>query len=178
MTILIAYATTEGQTARIAEFAADSLRAEGRDVSLLRLEAGTVPAPDPFDAAILAGSVHAGHLQPALIAFAKTQAARLNAMPSLFLQVSLAAAGEEEDEWDDLRRIAARFVEESGWTPDRVEHVAGALNFPEYNFVVAWVMRRIARSHGVEFDPHGVTEFTDWEALRTDLAEWARGIQG
>ena len=176
MHILIAYATTEGQTARVAAYSADYLRAEGHDVTLLSLEDDTVAECDPFDAAILAGSVHIGRLQQTLTEFAHGNAQRLNAVPSLLVQVSLAAAGDVPEEMADLDRIASDFAQSTGWTPGRVLQVAGAMTMPDYNFVTAWMIRRIARAHGAEFDPDGVTEFTDWHALRQDLETWQAAL--
>jgi menaquinone-dependent protoporphyrinogen oxidase len=117
MTVLIAYATTEGQTRKIARFCADHLISLGKSVELLPLV--DLEEEDPvdmsrFDQAILAGSLHGGRLQPQLVRFAARHAAALNDRPGLFLMVSLAAAGNDPQERADIARIASEFAETSG----------------------------------------------------------------
>lgn len=172
MRILVGYATTEGQTRKIARFAADRLFEAGHSVELLNLADAEGLDVGRFDAAVLGASVHGGRYQAELRDFARANAQALGAKPSLFLSVSLSAAGEEEDEWADLRRIAERFAKESGWRPDRVEHVAGAFRFGEYDYFKGWMMRRIARERGETVDPHGATEYTDWVGLGRALYDW------
>ncbi len=173
MRILIAYATTEGQTRRICRFAADRLVTAGHSVELLNVTDGEGLDMARFDAALLAGSVHVWKLQPDLVSFAAAQAGALAQLPTLFLQVSLAASGDDADERADLDRIARDFFERTGWTPSRWAHVAGAFRFDAYDFFKSWIMRRIARDHGIEVAPNGTTEFTDWAALGALLDDWA-----
>ena len=91
MKVLICYATTEGQTRKIARFCAGRLVDAGHSVELLPAAEAGAPDAAGHDGAILAGSVHLGTLQPELAAFARAAAPSLNAMPTLLLQVSLAA---------------------------------------------------------------------------------------
>ncbi|EPX81437.1 flavodoxin domain-containing protein [Salipiger mucosus] len=172
MRILVAYATTEGQTRKIARFAADRLVAAGHTVELLNAEdAGGVEIAR-FDAAVLAGSVHAGSVQEALIDLANAGGRALAERPTLYLQVSLCAAGKDDDEWEDLHRIADRTVEEFGWTPSRIAHVAGAFRFSEYDFFKTIAMRWIASQHGERVRRGEDREYTDWDELGRVLDDW------
>ncbi|MDU8911102.1 flavodoxin domain-containing protein [Aestuariicoccus sp. MJ-SS9] len=173
MRILIAYATTEGQTRKICRHCADRLIDRGHSVELLPVDEDGGLDLQRFDAAILAGSVHMERVQPALVAFAKTHSQALARIRTLYLQVSLAAAGNDYEEWSGLRRIARRLAAETGWAPGRTEHVAGAFRFTEYDFFKSWAMRWIAAQHDRKVDPHKDTEFTDWEALDRVLDDWA-----
>lgn len=175
MTVLIAYATTEGQTRKIARFCADHLIARGHSVELLPLDDADRDEPldmARFDAAVLAGSVHGGRLQPQLIRFAAQHAAALNARPGLFLMVSLAAAGNDPQERSDLVRIATEFTKTAGWSPSEVVHVAGAFRFTQYDFFKSLAMRWIAHNKGEEVDPHTDKEYTDWAALAALMDRW------
>jgi menaquinone-dependent protoporphyrinogen oxidase len=173
MKVLVAYGTTEGQTRRIARFAADRLADAGQTVELLNVaEAGGLD-PGRFDAAILAGSIHGGRYQTALVDFATTHAAALSARPTLFLSVSLSAADDDPAEWEALNGIVEDLAARTGWRPGRVAHVAGAFRFGEYDYFKAWMMRRIARERSGTVDPHGDTEFTDWAALAATIDAWA-----
>jgi menaquinone-dependent protoporphyrinogen oxidase len=175
MTILIAYATTEGQTRKIARFCADHLIMRGQSVELLPLadqDGDDQIDPARFDAALLAGSVHGGRLQPELVRFAARHAAALNDRPGLFLMVSLAAAGNDPQEHNDLARIASEFEETSGWSPSQLVHVAGAFRFTQYDFFKSLAMRWIAHSKGEAVDPKADKEYTDWTALAALMSRW------
>ena len=177
MRIVIIYATTEGQTRKIAQFAEDTLTETGHEVDLFK--AGQTGGVDParYDAAILAGSLHAGRYQPELHDFARANAAALNGLgQTLFLPVSLSAAGDDADDLEGLERQTKAFLEETGWTPGEIANVAGAFRFSEYDFFKSLAMRWIARSRPEKIDPHTDTEFTDWDALRAVLADWAPAV--
>lgn len=176
MYLLIVYATTDGQTRKIARFAADRLAATGQTVELLNAEDSDDLDLSRFDGAILAGSLHAGGYQKSLARFAKGAAADLSLIPTLFLAVSLSAAGTDPDDWAGLNRCLAGFEAETGWTPGRVEHVAGAFRFSEYDFFRAWAMRRIADQKGEKVEPGTDREYTDWAALMLALDGWVSGV--
>lgn len=176
MLFLIAYATTDGQTRKIARFAADRLAGQGHAVELLNVEDAEGLDLARFDGAILAGSLHVGGYQKALSRFAGAERAALDAMPTLFLAVSLSAAGNDPDDWAGLNRCLAEFQEATGWTPGRVEHVAGAFRFSEYDFFRSWAMRRIADQKGETVEPGKDKEYTDWAALILVLDGWVAGL--
>lgn len=172
MHLLIAYATTDGQTRKIARFAADRLAGQGHAVELLNVEDAEGLDLSRFDGAILAGSLHAGGYQKTLARFARDAAVELALMPTIFLAVSLSAAGNDPEDWAGLRRCLAEFEADTGWTPGRVEHVAGAFRFSEYDFFRAWAMRRIADQKGEAVEPGKDREYTDWAALILTLDAW------
>lgn len=173
MKILVLYATTDGQTRKIARFCADGLFALGHTVELASAEEAEPLDLARFDRAILAGSVHLGHLQKSLVELARAHAGPLNHMPTLMLQVSLSAAGEDAEERADLDRIAKAFAQETGWTPGAVHHIAGAFTFTGYDFFRSLAMRYIAMQKGQAVDPHEDREYTDWAALSALLRDWA-----
>ncbi len=172
MKILIAYASTEGQTRKIARCCADHLIDCGHSVELTHASDARDIDLGRFDAALLAGSVHGGTYQKPLRKFAKGQSDALAEMKAAFLSVSLAAAGDDPDDWQGLNDCVARFTEATGWTPSTVMHVAGAFRFSEYDFFKAWAMRWIAAQKDHEVDPHQDKEYTDWQALRDNLDAW------
>ena len=177
MRILICYATTEGQTRKICRFVADHLMDNGHSVELLSADDGLDEASEldlnRFDAAVLAGSVHVGKVQRALIEFASELTDGFREMPVLYLQVSLAAAGKDAEERAELARIAEETVAAFGWTPAKVLQVAGAFRFSEYDFFKAWAMRWIASQHGQKVDPKADREYTDWARLAEAVDGWA-----
>lgn len=172
MNILIAYASTEGQTRKIARFCADYLIDKEHSVELVGADDAHDAELARFDAVLLAGSVHAGKYQKRLVALAKSKAAALSQVRSAFLSVSLAAAGTAADEWNGLSECVHRFAKKTGWTPPTVIHVAGAFRFTEYDFFKSWAMRWIASQKDQDIDPHKDKEYTDWAALKKSLDDW------
>ena len=175
MNLLIVFGTTEGQTAKIAKHVLQTAHGLGHTVALERADADGPVTPEGFDAVVLAGSVHAGRYQKPLEDYARAHAGALSAMPSLFLSVSLTAAGDDEEEWTELVACSERFAEETGWRPGRVEQVAGAFKFAGYGFFTYWAMRWIARQKGQTVGAHETREYTDWEALDRLIGEWTSG---
>jgi len=163
--IAIIYATTEGKTRKVAGAIANRFDAMGWAVKYL--DAADKPSAEELkesDAAILAGSLHAHHFQSALFHFVKHNAQHLNAMPTAFCAVSLSAVG-DPDEKEGAQQCVEEFLEKTWWRPTMVEHVAGALRFTQYDFFKSWIMKRIAKDHGLKFEKGEDIEFTDWEAL-------------
>ncbi len=176
MRILIAYATTEGQTRRICRRASEFLGDMGHIVEMLPVSEDTADtegrALAHYDRVILAGSVHVSKIQEALVKFARSHAAQLSQMPVLYLQVSLSAASTDPQDQVGLDQVTQTFCAEIGWTPQRIEQIAGAFRFTQYDFFRSWAMRWIASQKDSDIDTHGDTEYTDWDALQTTLADW------
>ncbi len=173
------FATTEGQTQRIAETIAASLRAAG--LGSIALEVTSVAAQS-FDwtnarGAVLAASLHAGTHQRAATEFAGRHVAHLSAVPSLFVSVSLSAASRNPEERLAAERLARGFGAAIGWTPSRVACVAGALAYTRYSFLKRWFMKRIARKEGGPTDTTRDHELTDWAALARLVSEFAGRVQ-
>src|SRR4051794_18393871 len=94
------FATSEGQTRRIAERFAIILRDEGLESAtydVANLQRTTVEWT-AVRSAIVGASLHAGKHQPAAAAFVTAHVRELNGRPSLFFSVSLAAASQHRDE--------------------------------------------------------------------------------
>jgi menaquinone-dependent protoporphyrinogen oxidase len=117
MTVLVAYATGEGQTRKIARRVADRIADHGQAVELLPLADADDIDLERFDRVILAASVHMEHYQQALSDFAASHAERLHATPALLLSVSLAAAGHDAEDWKGVEHILEDLKAATGWTP-------------------------------------------------------------
>ena len=176
MKILFIYASTEGQTARIALRSLSILAGLGHSVALLHARDAAEVEVSDYDAVVVAASVHLGEYQDELREVVAAHAAALAERPNLFLSVSLAAAGDDAEDWKGLENVVARFSQETGWSPDRVEHVAGALKFTEYDFFRYWAMRWIEARRDPQADAGADREYTDWAALESALEDWTRAI--
>jgi len=168
MKVLVLYATTEGQTRRIADAVASQL--QGDEVTLVDI----VDAPDSlnpaqFDAAIIAASIHMHRYQGTITGFARDHHADLNQMPTLFISVSLSAAGDDPEDLKGVAECVEKFTVETSWKPRQILQVAGAFRFTRYDFFKSWAMRRIAKDKKIKVNPHEDLELTDWSALTRDI---------
>src|SRR3954468_18486933 len=94
------FATSEGQTQRIAERFAAALRRDGVNSAAIDVDRLDGAAIDwtGVRGAIVGASLHIGKHQRAARAFIAKYAAQLNVLPSLFYSVSLSAASQHPDE--------------------------------------------------------------------------------
>jgi menaquinone-dependent protoporphyrinogen oxidase len=185
-TVGVFYATREGHTRRIAEHVAADLRVRGIEpkVENLRERAAAIHLPD-YAGVILAASVHAGQHESEMVKFVKQHRGELEAMRTAFLSVTLSEAGAERPGTTpeeharfaaDVDQMIDRFFEETGWHPQRVKPVAGALLYTQYNVLIRFIMKRIARKAGGSTDTSRDHEYTDWEALDRFVEEFAEDL--
>lgn len=57
------------------------------------------------------------------------------------------------------------FLDQTRWSPDRYELVAGAMQFTKYNWFIRFVVKRIAKAKGLSTDTTRDHDYTDWNAL-------------
>jgi menaquinone-dependent protoporphyrinogen oxidase len=187
MRTVIFYATREGHTRRIAEHVATTLRKRAHDVELFDVKTvpGSIDWP-PYDWACVAASVHAGHHEPEMIAFVRRHRQALERLGAAFLSVTLSEAGAEDVRARkesraraaaDAQRMIDVFEQETGWRPGHVLAVAGALAYSQYNFIIRFVMKRIARKAGAPTDTSRDYEFTDWSALDGFIGDAVRAVE-
>jgi menaquinone-dependent protoporphyrinogen oxidase len=161
--VLIAYATSYGQTAKIARRMSDLLMASGAAVTLVNvrnhprdLHAGE------FDGVIIGGSIIGGRHHRALAHFVCAHRPVLNTMPSAFFSVSGSAASPLEAERAHARRFIAEFLTQTGWRPALTETIGGAMAYTKYNPLLRWMIKRTAKAAGGPTDTSRDHEVTDW----------------
>lgn len=168
--ILVAYGTTEGHTGAIADFVADVLRGQGHEVTVADVEAlGSIP--EDCGAVILGGSVHVGKHDAQVVDFAANNLAALTSRTAAFLSVSLALVGDTAE----AQKYVQDFEAASGWSPERVSLVAGALLYTQYGFAKRQLMRGIAASKRglLSTDTSQDHVYTDWDAVRRFAEDFA-----
>ena len=165
--IPVFYATTEGQTRRIAERLVAYFRDKGftsRAIDVAGPDAGDVKWRHA-QAVVVGASLHAHRHQRSARAFVSKHVPDLNALPSIFFSVSLAAASESADERNEAARIAREFVDAAEWHADAIVSLAGRLAYTKYGWLTRLIMKRIARRHGQVTDTTRDYEFTDWDEV-------------
>ncbi len=158
------FATSEGQTRRIAEHLAEVFQQHG---FLSRAIDMASPEAEALDwtrvrGALVGASLHMQRHQPQARAFVERHAADLNAVPSAFFSVSLSAASANRDEVTAAQDLASAFPQAHGWRPAIVTSLGGRLAYTRYNFLTRLLMKRIARKEGAPTDTSRDYEMTDW----------------
>ncbi|RDI71813.1 flavodoxin domain-containing protein [Halopelagius longus] len=162
-TVLVAYATTEGQTRAVAERIAVVADRRGAETTLVNLDAPHADVdPASFDAVFVGGSIHGGSHQRSVSEFAENHRNALRSVPSGFFSVSLSAASDDPEIREKAEEYVERFTANARWSPDRTATVGGALKYGEYGFLKRFVMRRIVAKMGGDTDPRRDYEYTDW----------------
>jgi menaquinone-dependent protoporphyrinogen oxidase len=175
--VVILYATTEGQTARIAERIAQRLRDKGHTVETHRADA--IPSgvePAAYDGIIVGASIHYGHHPAYLRALVRRQRAALTSRPSAFFSVSLSASGSGA-RTETAQRYLETFLRQVDWHPPQTATFAGALQYSKYGSFKTLLMRLIARMVGNDTDTTRDYDYTDWDAVARFADAFAQQLQ-
>lgn len=161
------YATSEGQTRRIAERIAARIRERGVDAEAIEIGSRDLTGADWEDtrAVVLGASLRYGRHQASAAAFVRRHRAELSARPSAFFSVSLSAVSKNLAEVAAARQIAESFVDRAGWHPLTVGCFGGRLAYTKYGFLLRFLMRQIAKSHGGPTDTSRDHEYTNWDEV-------------
>lgn len=171
--LLLVYASTEGQTAKIAAELARILEEHDVTVTLRSID----QAPDnvtDYDMVVLGGSVHAGRHSEELLSWAQEHAEPLRTLPCEFFSVCLAAVSNHADEREAARANARSFVDAANLHGIPTTVFAGALRYSQYGMVTKWMMRWIAKVEGGDTDTSRDFEYTNW----TRVSEFAEHLAG
>jgi len=179
--VLILFATREGQTEKIARRMTAVLEAKGHRVDLRDVDRASRALDLRRYQAIFVGSpIRVGSYLPSVVRFVQAQRDSLNHVPSAFFSVSLAVAPHRGPRKSDGRaetmRAVEKFTRKTGWTPRRIELLAGALPYSKYNFLTRFVMRRISAAAGGDTDTSRDYEYTDWDAVDRFTSEFVDEI--
>ncbi|HET9989777.1 MAG TPA: flavodoxin domain-containing protein [Kofleriaceae bacterium] len=164
---LIVYASSHGQTREVAYRIATRLHA--RAFNVVVADTGDpvhLPAPAGFDLVIVGSRIQFGRHSSSIIAYLHQYRTQLEATATAFFSVSMAAA----NGGDDPNGYLAATFERIGWRPPVAAAIAGALKYRRYNFLLRFVMKRIALAAGHSTDTSQDHVYTDWSRV-DDFAE-------
>lgn len=170
--LLVVYGTTDGQTARIADFLGAEFRALGVPTDVVRAGADA-PGPGGYDGVVVAASVHVGGFQRPVMRWVRAHATELQRRRTAFLVVCLGVLERNPATDAELRRLAERVTVRTGWVPGETQFVAGALHWSRYGLFRTWALRRIVGKAGGNTDTSRDVEYTDWKELRRFAGHFA-----
>jgi menaquinone-dependent protoporphyrinogen oxidase len=167
--VLVVFATHYGQTRAIATYLAQCLRESGNTVDQYDIT-DKPPAPDAYDAVVLGSRIELGHHAPALLDYIARHREALEARPTGFFSVSMAAVPR-----DDPSGYMTTMFDEVGWHPSEAVALGGALPYRHYGPILRFVMKRISKSAGHTTDTsrdHVFTDYAQVKAFADSMAWW------
>jgi menaquinone-dependent protoporphyrinogen oxidase len=161
------YATTEGQSKRIAERLVGVLREHELTSEAIDIASQDAASIDwtAVRGAIVGASLHMQRHQRRAYRFVGAHVDDLSRVPSAFFSVSLSAASANPEERGAAVRLAEAFPDCQGWRPAMIVSFAGRLAYTQYGFFTKRVMQRIARKEGAPVDTSRDYELTNWEKV-------------
>ncbi|MBD3616300.1 MAG: hypothetical protein HUJ22_06985 [Gracilimonas sp.] len=175
MKLLIVYGTVEGQTRKICDRLKNEARLNGHTVSINN-STGPKLSPFGFDAIIIASSIHNEKFQASIEQYVGDYAKVLNNMVGAFISVSLTAAHDVPEGWEELEKITKDFLHKTGWYPSFIEHIAGAIRYSEYNFFKKYIARNIAKRNNAQTNTSEDHEYTDWGQVKRILTKVEKAV--
>ncbi len=173
MKVLIVYATVEGQTAKIADFAAEYIRKSGHDVFLANVDDPAAIDFHNIDAVVLAAPVHQRLHPKTFEAFIEASKNSLAQCRTLLISVSLSAAFPEG--LSEAGNYLAELKTRTCFTPEAELLVAGAVCISQYDYFAMQLVQHVVlrdRDYDVSEGEH---EFTDWKAVTSGISEFLEG---
>ena len=171
--VLVCYASTEGQTKKLALALRHEL-VDDADFTLLEADEAFALPLGNYDAFVLAASVHHWQHQSSMVNFVRDNLDLLTEKPSCFLSLSLSAALPDQEHQAEARSYMERFFEQTNWQPNVSLCVAGALRYKEMDYLrqtlAKLILERTLGTTDVDFSKD--YDFTDYE----EVYDFVRGF--
>lgn len=173
---LVIHASTHGHTTKIAARLGQAMHEHSIYVDLHEVTDPAIADPARYDLVVIAASIHRVHHQQAIVDWVKAHRDALAHTHTAFLSVSLSAAEDSDAARMAVQACIDEFCEDTGWTPDHIEPIAGCLQYREYDPFTRQLMRLLMKRMGHPTDASHDHDYTDWDAvdsLGRELAELA-----
>jgi menaquinone-dependent protoporphyrinogen oxidase len=182
--VLVIFASSEGETRRIAEHVVQYLLSRGIAARLQEIE-GCDGAIDSsrYQAVVVVASIHVGRHAHEMIRFVRKSRFELAQLPTAFLSVSLAAAAAEDSRQNgaehpvclaDIESATQDFLNRTAFYPTRILPLAGALLYTQDGQYMRFVIQPIAAEAGQQRDGAREFEYAAWARLDRFIDEFAR----
>lgn len=170
--IAIAYASKHGQTEKIARYLAAKIESRKMEYELIDTSRSSVALGQGFSGIIYGSPVYRGRFPSGILAWARKNSVRINALPSAFFTVSLNAADQRPAARVADQQLLTLFMQETAALPRFSASFAGALNFRQYWWPIRLLMKRISAKAGGSTDTSRDHEYTDWQKVDSFLARF------
>jgi len=161
--ILIIYSTTDGHTLTISKTIANYLKTNS-NISITPLINCTKDDLINNDVIIIGASIRYGKHNPLVYKFVRANRDALEKKSTAFFTVNVVARKKEKNQ-PDTNPYMKKFLELSGWRPDKLAVFAGRIDYPSYRFLDRLIIRFIMLITKGPTDTSQTYEFTDWNKV-------------
>ena len=168
--VLIVYSTTDGQTKKICEKIIKTGKKKQR-IDILSIDDACDLSIDGYRKIIIGASIRYGKHNPLVYEFIKSNKAELEKRSTAFFTVNVVARKKEKNQ-PETNPYMKKFLELSGWKPEKLAVFAGRIDYPSYRFFDRLIIRFIMLITKGPTDTSKTYEFTDW----TKVEEFAKTV--
>ena len=160
---LIIYSTTDGQTLEICQKIFSSLNVS-ESSKIIHISKAEELDLNQFDKIIIGASIRYGKHNPLVYEFIKLNKQELEKKITAFFTVNVVARKKEKN-LPETNPYMKKFLELSGWQPNKLAVFAGRINYPSYRFFDRLIIRFIMFITKGPTDVTQTYEFTDWKKV-------------
>ena len=157
---LIIYSTTDGQTKRICDRIIEFSKRK-TEIPLCEIENAAEIHLAKYTKIVIGASIRYGKHNPLVYEFINVNREELEKKSTAFFTVNVVARKEEKNQ-PDTNPYMKKFLELSGWQPDKLAVFAGRFDYPSYRFFDRLIIRFIMLITKGPTDTSQTYEFTDW----------------
>lgn len=162
---LIVYSSRYGQTAKISDHLAHTIRLKGYPVHVEDIEIQSNLSPKGFKGVLVGTPLYRSRYNTRVVQWVRKNKQELNQMTSGFFLVSLNAADKRPEAKINDQNLVQKFLSITDWVPSIMASFAGALVYPRYNFFIRFIMKRISKAAGEPVDTSRSHELTNWKQV-------------
>lgn len=163
MKALLIYSTHDGQTKKIMDAIAGKL-APHMSYEIVDFKTVTHINFSNYDAICMGAPIRYGFFNFKFKDFVNLNSIVLNQKKTAFFSVTLIAR-KLEKRTPETNSYTRKFLSSIRWKPTICETFAGALHYPEYNWLDRTMIKLIMKISGGETDTTKDIEYTDWEQV-------------
>ena len=167
---LIIYSTTDGQTKKICDRIAESSKRKS-EITLCEIENAPEINLTQYRKIVIGASIRYGKHNPLVYEFVNVNKDELEKKSTAFFTVNVVARKKGKNQ-PDTNPYMKKFLELSGWQPDKLAVFAGRIDYPSYRFFDRLIIRFIMFITKGPTDTSQTYEFTDWAKVE----EFAREV--
>ena len=160
---LIIYSNTDGQTKRICDRIIDFSKRKS-EITLCGIENAPEIDLAQYSKIVIGASIRYGKHNPLVYKFVKVNKDKLEKKQTAFFTVNVVARKKEKN-LPETNPYMKKFLELSGWRPNKLAVFAGRIDYPSYRFFDRLIIRFIMFITKGPTDTTQTYEFTDWKKV-------------
>ena len=179
MRALIIYASSEGQTEKIAQYLSEKLGENGipADTYNVVTHSADEIAIDSYDTVLIGSPLHYAEYDSRIEWCIRDNVEILNKLPTGFFSISLGIRSQHAADQHEVVKLTEDFLNELGFEPDVTTYFAGALQYSKYGWIKKRIMRWIANKSGENDKDYSTDhEYTNWAEVDRFARDFAQSL--